>query len=93
MATIRTEADMEKYKGKLSGKIVMTSEPRELPFPTTADGLRVTTTRNWLNWRRRLSRAAASVACGAPIATTRGRSRADVARGAHEIAGKDLRSS
>src|SRR3954463_11820022 len=31
LATIRTEADMEKYKGKLRGKIVMTAEPRELP--------------------------------------------------------------
>src|SRR5579875_3771148 len=31
LAPIRTEADMEKYKGKLRGKIVMTVEPRELP--------------------------------------------------------------
>ncbi len=42
IASIRTDADMEKYKGKLKGKIVMISEPAELPFPTTADGHRYT---------------------------------------------------
>lgn len=42
IASIRTDADMEKFKGKLKGKIVMTSEPAELPFPTTADGRRYT---------------------------------------------------
>jgi hypothetical protein len=42
IASIRTEADMEKYKGKLKGKIVMTVEPRELPFPTTAEAHRYT---------------------------------------------------
>jgi hypothetical protein len=42
IASIRTEADMDKYKGKLKGKIVMTVEPRELPFPTTADAHRYT---------------------------------------------------
>jgi hypothetical protein len=42
LATIRTEADMEKYKGKLKGKIVMTSEPRPLPFPTTPEARRYT---------------------------------------------------
>ena len=40
LAVIRTDADMEKYKGKLKGKIVMISTPRELPFPTTADAKR-----------------------------------------------------
>ncbi len=40
LAVIRTDADMEKYKGKLKGKIVMTSTPRELPFPTTPDAKR-----------------------------------------------------
>jgi len=44
IATIRSEADMEKYKGKLKGKIVMASEPRALPFPTTAEGRRYTET-------------------------------------------------
>ncbi|MBV9034610.1 MAG: M28 family peptidase, partial [Acidobacteriaceae bacterium] len=39
---IRTEADMEKYKGKLRGKIVMTAEPRELPFPTNPEAHRYT---------------------------------------------------
>jgi hypothetical protein len=41
LASIRTEADMEKYKGKLKGKIVMTVEPRDL-FPTTAEAHRYT---------------------------------------------------
>ncbi len=42
IATIRTEADMDKYKGKLRGKIIMTSAPREMQFPTTAEGRRFT---------------------------------------------------
>ena len=42
MASLRTEADMEKFKGKLKGKIVMISAPRDLPFPTTAEGRRYT---------------------------------------------------
>ncbi|HEX4750744.1 MAG TPA: M20/M25/M40 family metallo-hydrolase [Bryobacteraceae bacterium] len=42
IASIRNEADMEKYKGKLKDKIVMTVEPRDLPFPTTAEGHRYT---------------------------------------------------
>src|SRR5581483_9490943 len=42
IAVIRTDADMDKYKGKLKGKIVLTAEPRELPFPTTADAHRYT---------------------------------------------------
>jgi hypothetical protein len=42
MASIRTEADMEKFKGKLKGKIVMSSPSRDLPFPTTAEARRYT---------------------------------------------------
>ncbi|MGC2658658.1 MAG: M28 family peptidase, partial [Bryobacteraceae bacterium] len=42
LAPIRTDADMEKYKGKLKGKIVLTSEPRNLPFPTKPDATRYT---------------------------------------------------
>ncbi len=42
LAVIRTEADMEKYKGKLRGKIVMNSEGRDLPFPVTAEAKRYT---------------------------------------------------
>jgi hypothetical protein len=42
LAEIRTEADMEKFKGKLKGKIVMSSAPRDLPFPTAPDGKRYT---------------------------------------------------
>ena len=38
MAQMRTEADMEKFKGKLKGKIVMSSPAHELPFPTTPEG-------------------------------------------------------
>ena len=40
LAVIRTDADMEKFKGKLRGKIVMISAPRDLPFPTTAEARR-----------------------------------------------------
>src|SRR3954451_22120027 len=40
LAVIRTEADMDKYKGKLRGKIVMTASPRTLPFPTEAEAHR-----------------------------------------------------
>jgi hypothetical protein len=40
LAVIRTQADMDKYKGKLRGKIVMTASPRALPFPTDAEAHR-----------------------------------------------------
>jgi len=39
---IRTEADFEKYKGKLQGKIVMMNQARQLPFRTEAQGHRYT---------------------------------------------------
>ena len=42
IAPIQNEAEMDKFKGKLKGKIVLVNEPRELPFPTTADGRRYT---------------------------------------------------
>ena len=42
LAVIRNQADMDKYKGKLRGKIVMTATPRTLPFPTTAEAHRFT---------------------------------------------------
>jgi hypothetical protein len=42
MAVIRTDADMEKFKGKLKGKIVMSSALRDLPFPTSAEARRYT---------------------------------------------------
>src|SRR3954470_6214645 len=42
LAVVRTQADMDKYKGKLRGKIVMTATPRTLPFPTTAEAHRFT---------------------------------------------------
>ena len=42
IAPIHTDADMEKFKGKLRGKIVMLNEPRELPFPETAEARRYT---------------------------------------------------
>jgi carboxypeptidase Q len=42
LAVIRTEADMDKFKGKLRGKIVMTANPRPLPFPTTPEARRFT---------------------------------------------------
>lgn len=42
LAPIHTEADMEKWKGKLRGKIVMTSEPQDLKLPEAADGHRYT---------------------------------------------------
>ena len=42
LAPIVTAADMDKYHGKLEGKIVLVSAPRELPFPTTPLGHRYT---------------------------------------------------
>jgi carboxypeptidase Q len=42
IAVIRTEADLDKFKGKLRGKIVMSSAARELPFPTEAEARRYT---------------------------------------------------
>ncbi len=43
LAEIRTDADMEKFKGKLRGKIVMISEVRDLPFPDQPDAKRYST--------------------------------------------------
>ncbi|HYM10331.1 MAG TPA: M20/M25/M40 family metallo-hydrolase, partial [Bryobacterales bacterium] len=40
--TIRSEADFEKYQGKLKGKVLMLSEARPLPFRTEAPGHRYT---------------------------------------------------
>jgi carboxypeptidase Q len=42
LAPMRTDAEIDKFKGKLKGKIVMVSEPRELLFPTTSEGHRYT---------------------------------------------------
>ncbi|HMF74303.1 MAG TPA: M20/M25/M40 family metallo-hydrolase [Bryobacteraceae bacterium] len=42
LVTIRTDADFDKYKGTLKGKIVMTTAPRDLPLPATADARRYT---------------------------------------------------
>jgi carboxypeptidase Q len=42
LVTIRTEGDLEKYKGKLAGKVVMMTEARPLPFRTEAPGHRYT---------------------------------------------------
>jgi carboxypeptidase Q len=44
LAVIRTEADMEKFKGKLKGKIVMTSEAHEFTLPVTAEARRYSDT-------------------------------------------------
>ena len=40
LAPIHTDADMDKWKGKLKGRIVMTSDPQDLQLPTSADGRR-----------------------------------------------------
>jgi hypothetical protein len=40
--TIRAEADLEKYKGKLKGKVILMADPRQLPFRTEAPGHRYT---------------------------------------------------
>jgi carboxypeptidase Q len=40
LVDVHSEADFAKYKGKLKGKIVMTSAPRVLPFPTDAEAHR-----------------------------------------------------
>lgn len=42
LATIQTPADMEKWKGKLKGKIVLTAPLQDLAFPTTPLGRRYT---------------------------------------------------
>ncbi len=42
MASIQTPADLEKWKGKLRGKIVLTVPLQELAFPTTPLGRRYT---------------------------------------------------
>lgn len=42
LVNIRTEADFEKYKGKLKGKIVMTQAAKETAFVTTPLGRRYT---------------------------------------------------
>ncbi|HEY3936541.1 MAG TPA: M20/M25/M40 family metallo-hydrolase [Bryobacteraceae bacterium] len=42
LAPLVTDADLEKYKGKLKGKIVLISTPRQLPFPTSAEARRFT---------------------------------------------------
>jgi len=42
MVTIHTEADFEKYKGKLKGKIVMMAPPKQVEMQTKATGHRLT---------------------------------------------------
>ncbi len=42
IASIRTEADMEKWKGKLKGKIVLSAAARDLTMRAAADGHRYT---------------------------------------------------
>jgi len=42
LAPIRTEADLEQYKGKLRGKIVLRDAPRDLALPTDPVGRRLT---------------------------------------------------
>jgi hypothetical protein len=42
MAVIRTDEDIEKFRGKLKGAIVMTEPLRDLPFSTAAMGRRFT---------------------------------------------------
>ncbi|MCL4401498.1 MAG: M20/M25/M40 family metallo-hydrolase [Acidobacteria bacterium] len=44
LAVLRTEADLEEYKGKLRGKIVLTEDARTLPMQTEAMGRRYTDT-------------------------------------------------
>lgn len=40
LAPIHDDADMEKWKGKLKGKIVMTTDPQELKLPDSPEGHR-----------------------------------------------------
>ena len=42
MVSIKTEADFEKYSGKLKGKVVLSSPPKELAMQTKASGHRLT---------------------------------------------------
>lgn len=43
LAPMRTDADLDKFRGKLKGKIVMSSEPREFKLPLESEGHRYTT--------------------------------------------------
>lgn len=42
LAPLRTDADLDKWRGKLKGKLVMTDPPRELPMQLAANGHRYT---------------------------------------------------
>ncbi len=42
MVSIKVEADFEKYKGKLKGKVVMSAPAKQLAMQTTASGHRMT---------------------------------------------------
>jgi carboxypeptidase Q len=42
LAVIKTDADFDKFRGKLKGLIVMTDAPKDLAFPTTPQGHRMT---------------------------------------------------
>ncbi|MBS1858871.1 MAG: M20/M25/M40 family metallo-hydrolase [Acidobacteria bacterium] len=42
LAPLATQADLDKFKGKLAGKIVLVSAPRELQMTTTPMGVRYT---------------------------------------------------
>jgi len=42
LCPVETQADMDQYQGKLKGKIVLASRPRELAFPTAPPGHRYT---------------------------------------------------
>jgi carboxypeptidase Q len=44
MVSIKVEADFEKYKGKLRGKVVMSAPAKQLAMQTTASGHRLTDT-------------------------------------------------
>jgi hypothetical protein len=40
IAVLRTDADLEKFKGKLKGKMVLTDAPRDIPLPLQPDARR-----------------------------------------------------
>jgi hypothetical protein len=40
IAVLRSDADLEKFKGKLKGKIVLTDAPRQVPLPIQPDARR-----------------------------------------------------
>ena len=55
LANIQTPADLDKWHGKLKGKIVFLVDPLDLPFPDDARWHAATPMKNWPRWFPRCS--------------------------------------